>query len=66
MQIGMELRQNDILGDSIIRSGSTLIMAGTVQYAMIRAHIDNQGRDRRRIKREVNKAAKKARRAMVA
>lgn len=37
------------------------IEAGPVQYAMIGAHIDFQGRDRRRIKREVNKAAKRAR-----
>ena len=39
------------------------MLCGTVQYAMLNAHIDFQNRDRRRIKREVNKAAKKARRA---
>lgn len=37
------------------------IMAGRVTYAMIEAHVKFQGRDRRRIKREVNKAVRKAR-----
>lgn len=38
-----------------------VVFCGPVQYAMLKAHIDNQHRDRRRIKREVNKAARKAR-----
>lgn len=38
-----------------------VIQCGGPQAAAIRAHIDFQGRDRRRIKREVNKAMRKAR-----
>lgn len=37
------------------------ILCGVKQAAAIRAHVDFQGRDRRRIKREVNKAMRKAR-----
>lgn len=37
-----------------------LILCGAVQFAMFNAHIDNATRDRRRIKREVNKAARRA------
>lgn len=37
------------------------ILCGVQQAAAIRAHVDFQGRDRRRIKREVNKAMRKAR-----
>ena len=34
---------------------------GAINYAMLSAHIAHQHRDRRRIKREVNKAARVAR-----
>jgi hypothetical protein len=37
------------------------IICGGPQAAAIRAHVEFQGRDRRRIKREVNKAMRKAR-----
>ena len=40
-----------------------LIIVGPVTHAMIRAQIKFKGRNRRRIKREVNKAARKARKA---
>lgn len=45
-------------------NGSQVIMCGPVQYAMLKAHIDNQHRNWRRVKREVNKAAKAARRKL--
>lgn len=35
------------------------IMVPPVPYAMFQAFMDNQGKDRRRIKREVNKAIKR-------
>ena len=40
-----------------------IILCSVPQAAAIRAHVDFQGRDRRRIKREVNKAMKKARKS---
>jgi hypothetical protein len=40
------------------------MMVGAINYAMLNAHVQFADRDRRRIKREVNKAARKARAAM--
>lgn len=37
------------------------IIAGAIQHAMLGAHLKFHGRDRRRIKREVRKAARNAR-----
>lgn len=37
-----------------------LMLVGTIPAAMIAAHVKFYGRDRRRIKREVNKAARNA------
>lgn len=43
-------------------SSPSVLACSPATYAAIRATIDFQGRDRRRIKREVNKAMRKARR----
>lgn len=41
-----------------------IMLVGAVCYAMLGAHVEFSGRDRRRIKREVNKAARKAKRKL--
>lgn len=46
-----------------IKATPSHIIVGAVQYAGLKAHIDWQGRDRRRIKREVRKAMDKAHKA---
>jgi hypothetical protein len=40
------------------------MVIGRVQAAIIQAHVKFAGRDRRRIKREVNKAVRRARRGL--
>lgn len=46
------------------RSSPSVVLCGVRQAAAIQAHVDFQGRDRRRIKREVNKAMRRARREL--
>lgn len=46
-----------------VKFGNVMLM-GRIQWAMFNAQIACQGRDRRRVKREVNRAAKAASRAM--
>jgi len=59
---GITISMNSMLGNHMLVARPDLILAGAEQYAMLQAYVDFQGRDRRRIKREVNKAAKQARR----
>lgn len=63
---GVRLQRSELV-DAFMRVGATkdkpeVILCGPAQYAMIQAYVEFQGRDRRRIKREVNKAARNARR----
>lgn len=44
----------------------TFVMVAPTQYAIIQAHLKFQGRNWRRIKREVNKAASRVRKPPIA
>lgn len=60
---GMHIQMSANMPPNGIVATSKVILCGKVQYAMLCAQIDFQKRNWRRLKREVNKAARKARRA---
>ncbi len=61
-----ETQMLDLYRQAVAWPKSNEILVGPEQYATLNAFIDNQHRDWRRIKREVNKAARRARRKVLA
>jgi len=51
-------------GEGSLRARPDLLLVGPVNYAEMTAFLKFQGRDRRRVKREMNKAVRLARRGL--
>ena len=58
----MNIAENKYLPEGQMYNVNGLVQCGPETYATLMVYVDFQGRDRRRIKREVNKAVRRVRR----